>query len=106
MNILDTNLTAIQEQFDVIIAGGGPAGAAAAIAAARAGCSVLVVDRGIHPRPKVCGCCLAPSGIEALTQLGASSVLNQAQQLSTVRLECGDQIIHMRREGGVAIGRD
>ena len=106
MNLLDTNLTAIEEQFDVIIAGGGPAGSAAAIAAARAGCSVLVVDRGIHPRPKVCGCCLAPSGIEALTQLGASSVLNQAQQLSTVRLECGDRIIHMRREGGVAIGRD
>ena len=54
MNLLDTNLTAIEEQFDVIIAGGGPAGSAAAIAAARAGCSVLVVDRGIHPRSKVC----------------------------------------------------
>ena len=106
MNLLDTNLSAIEEQFDVIIAGGGPAGSAAAIAAARAGCSVLVVDRGIHPRSKVCGCCLAPAGIEALTQLGASSVLNQAQQLSTVRLECGDRIIQMRREGGVAIGRD
>ncbi len=106
MNLLDTNLSAIEEQFDVIIAGGGPAGSAAAIAAARAGSSVLVVDRGIHPRPKVCGCCLAPAGIEALTQLGASSVLNEAQQLSTVRLECGDRIIQMRREGGVAIGRD
>ncbi len=106
MNLLATDLTAIEDQFDVIVAGGGPAGSAAAIAAARAGCSVLVVDRGIHPRPKVCGCCLASAGIKVLAQLGASSVLNQAQPLSTVRLECGDQTIHMRREGGVAIGRN
>ena len=66
-----TNLIAITDEFDVIIAGGGPAGSAAAIAALRAGCTVLVVDRGIHPRQKVCGCCLAPAGIKVLAQLGA-----------------------------------
>ncbi len=101
-----TNLSAITDVFDVIIAGGGPAGSAAAIAALRAGCSVLVVDRGIHPRQKVCGCCLAPAGIKVLAQLGASSVLDSAQKLSVVRLECGGQVMQMRREGGVAIARD
>ena len=101
-----TNLSAITDEFDVIIAGGGPAGSAAAIAALRAGCSVLVVDRGIHPRQKVCGCCLAPAGIKVLAQLGASSVLDSAQKLSVVRLECGGQVMQMRREGGVAIARD
>ncbi|MEY4786355.1 MAG: hypothetical protein RL692_249 [Planctomycetota bacterium] len=101
-----TNLSAITDLFDVIIAGGGPAGSAAAIAALRAGCSVLVVDRGIHPRQKVCGCCLAPAGIKVLAQLGASSVLDSAQKLSVVRLECGGQVMQMRREGGVAIARD
>ncbi len=106
MNLLATNVSGIADEFDVIIAGGGPAGSAAAIAAARAGCSVLVVDRGIHPRSKVCGCCLAPAGIEAIVQLGASSVLNRAQQLSTVRLECGDRCVTLQRGGGVAIGRD
>ena len=101
-----TNLSAITDEFDVIIAGGGPAGSAAAIAALRAGCTVLVVDRGIHPRQKVCGCCLAPAGIKVLAQLGASSVLDSAQKLSVVRLECGGQVMQMRREGGVAIARD
>ena len=101
-----TNLSAITDQFDVIIAGGGPAGSAAAIAALRAGCTVLVVDRGIHPRQKVCGGCLAPAGIKVLAQLGASSVLDSAQKLSVVRLECGGQVMQMRREGGVAIARD
>ena len=101
-----TNLSAITDEFDVIIAGGGPAGSAAAIAALRAGCTVLVVDRGIHPRQKVCGCCLAPAGIKVLAQLGASSVLDNAQKLSVVRLECGGQVMQMRREGGVAIARD
>ena len=101
-----TNLSAITEEYDVIIAGGGPAGSAAAIAALRAGCTVLVVDRGIHPRQKVCGCCLAPAGIKVLAQLGASSVLDSAQKLSVVRLECGGQVMQMRREGGVAIARD
>ena len=101
-----TNLSAITDEYDVIIAGGGPAGSAAAIAALRAGCTVLVVDRGIHPRQKVCGCCLAPAGIKVLAQLGASSVLDSAQKLSVVRLECGGQVMQMRREGGVAIARD
>ena len=106
MKAILTQLSAIPDQFDLIIAGGGPAGSAAAIAALRAGCTVLVVDRGIHPRQKVCGCCLAPAGIKVLAQLGASSVLDSAQKLSVVRLECGKQVMHMRREGGVAIARD
>ena len=106
MKNIAINLSAITDEFDVIIAGGGPAGSAAAIAAARAGCSVLVVDRGVHPRQKVCGCCLAPAGIEALVQLGASAVLDGAQQLFTVRLECGDRSVTLQRGGGVAIGRD
>lgn len=100
------NLAQIAGAFDVIVAGGGPAGSAAAISAARSGCSVLLVDRGIHPRNKVCGCCVAPAGIEVLAQLGSSSVLDGAQQLSTVRLECGDRALTVRRGGGAAIGRD
>ena len=106
MKVVATNLAAVADEFDVIVAGGGPAGSAAAIAAARAGCSVLIVDRGVHPRQKVCGCCLAPAGIGVLAQLGASSVLDGAQHVSSVHLECGDRAVIVRREGGVAIARD
>ncbi len=41
--------------FDLIVVGGGPAGASAAISAARAGWRVLLLERGHVPRHKVCG---------------------------------------------------
>jgi len=43
------------ERFDVLVAGAGPAGSATAIHLARAGASVLLVDRAEFPRDKPCG---------------------------------------------------
>lgn len=45
----------VSESYDLIVIGGGPAGTSAAITAARAGCCVLLVERGRFPRHKVCG---------------------------------------------------
>ncbi len=42
-------------KVDVVIAGGGPAGCAAAIALARGGKRVLLLEAGRYPRQKVCG---------------------------------------------------
>jgi geranylgeranyl reductase family protein len=39
----------------VVVAGGGPAGAAAAFTAARAGLSVALIDKSAFPREKLCG---------------------------------------------------
>ena len=41
--------------FDVIVAGAGPAGSAAAATAARAGLRVALLDRAEFPRDKLCG---------------------------------------------------
>src|SRR5262245_4390735 len=41
--------------WDVIVVGSGPAGSSAARAAARAGASVLVLEKAEHPRYKTCG---------------------------------------------------
>src|SRR5882757_6957096 len=41
--------------YDVAIVGGGPAGSTAAYRLARAGASVLLVDRATFPRDKPCG---------------------------------------------------
>ena len=43
------------ETFDVVVVGGGPAGAAAAFTAARAGLRVALVDKAAFPREKLCG---------------------------------------------------
>lgn len=58
------------EKFDIAIIGGGPAGAAAAIAAARNGQSVIVFEKGAHGRDKVCGDGLTPRAVGALNDLG------------------------------------
>ncbi len=58
------------ETYDLIVAGGGPAGSVAALTAARAGLRTLVLDRAHFPRPKVCGDCLNPSVWPVLERLG------------------------------------
>ncbi len=57
---------------DVIIAGAGPAGAAAACHLARSGASVILLDRVTFPRDKVCGDFVGPSALVELDSLGVS----------------------------------
>src|SRR5215469_6498638 len=61
-----------QQKFDVdvLVAGGGPAGLAAAIAARQRGLSVLVVDCATPPIDKACGEGLMPDAQNALQHLG------------------------------------
>jgi menaquinone-9 beta-reductase len=55
---------------DVLVIGGGPAGAAAATVAARGGHSVLVVDKATFPRDKCCGDGLTSGALRRLDALG------------------------------------
>ncbi len=52
--------------YDVLIAGAGPAGCAAAYDLAQAGKRVLLLDRRSFPRPKACACGLTRKTLEAL----------------------------------------
>jgi flavin-dependent dehydrogenase len=47
-------MTIVQKTFDVVVLGGGPAGASTAIHCARAGLETLVLERRALPRDKVC----------------------------------------------------
>jgi geranylgeranyl reductase family protein len=55
---------------DVLVVGGGPAGAAAAIRAAAAGLSVVVCDKASFPRDKTCGDGLTTTALRLLERLG------------------------------------
>lgn len=60
----------VPEQADVVIVGAGPAGAAAAISLARAGRSVVLVDKATFPRDKICGDGLTTGALRHLEDLG------------------------------------
>ncbi len=57
-------------EAEVLIAGGGPAGLAAAIAIAERGFQAAVIDPGRPPIDKACGEGLMPDGLDTLERLG------------------------------------
>jgi len=54
------------EQCDVLIVGGGPAGSSCARALRAAGLDVVVMDKAVFPRDKVCAGWITPAVIDAL----------------------------------------
>jgi flavin-dependent dehydrogenase len=66
-------------EYDVAIAGGGPAGLATAIATAQMGLRPIVLERKSEPVDKVCGEGLLPPAIEALERLGVRRLIDPAQ---------------------------
>ena len=56
----------MNDTWDVVIVGGGPAGLMAAAEAARAGARALVLERAEHPRYKTCGGGLIGTSLAAL----------------------------------------
>ena len=61
---------------DVIVVGAGPAGASAAYFLAGAGIDVLLVDREVFPRGKVCGDGLALRALTVLECMGLGDWLS------------------------------
>jgi geranylgeranyl reductase family protein len=67
----------VREQYDVLVVGAGPAGAAAASWLADQGRRVLVVERKRFPRDKTCGDGLTPRAVRQLHDLGLAEPLAQ-----------------------------
>lgn len=72
---------------DMVVIGGGPAGAAAAIRAARAGAQVTVFEKGPYGRDKVCGDGLTPRAVAALQDLDVG--IDDAHRIDGLRMIAG-----------------
>ena len=78
------------EQFDIAVIGGGPAGAATAIRAARGGARVVVLEKGPQGRDKVCGDGLTPRAVAALHELDIA--LDRAHRIDGLRMIAGRKV--------------
>lgn len=103
---------------EVIVVGGGPAGATVAFFLARAGCDVLVLDRAAFPRDKPCSEYLSPQASRLLHELGALDELDQgpSARLTGMRVHAPDGTafqgsfaaatgFHAFRDHGLAVRR-
>ena len=66
------------DNYDVIVAGGGPAGASAAIHLARDGMRVLLVEQKKFPRAKLCGEFISPECWNHFEKLGVANAMKSA----------------------------
>ncbi|HEY2948431.1 MAG TPA: geranylgeranyl reductase family protein [Micromonosporaceae bacterium] len=74
------------DEYDVAVVGAGPAGAAAALAARRAGARVLLLDREDFPRDKPCGDGIAPHVLDVLSRLGVPDAVAGYSPVPALRL--------------------
>ena len=106
-----TAADAARTRWQVLVIGGGPAGAAAALRLAAGGARVLLIDRGGMPRWKVCGCCLSVAAVRELRLLDCGmdddSVLPfDAVPLKSVCVVHGGRSAVLPLPGGGVVSRE
>jgi flavin-dependent dehydrogenase len=89
---------------DVCIAGGGPAGLAAALALRRQGFRVTVVDCAAPPIDKACGEGLLPDSLVALKSLGVELDAGAGQPFRGLRFIDGASIVTGDFPNGTGLG--
>ena len=90
---------------DVVVCGAGPAGSIAAILLARAGATVLLLDRARFPRDKLCGDTVNPGAVALLHRYGLSHVLDGALPVDGMIVTGASGLRVEGRYGGGVQGR-
>jgi flavin-dependent dehydrogenase len=95
-------------RWDAIVIGAGPSGAMAARRLSLAGASVLLVDKKIFPRSKVCGACLSRAALTELQHAGLGLLVQELGgiALGEFHLRYRGRLLRMDLAGGAAVSRD
>ena len=72
------------QRYDLVIAGGGPSGSAAAWQAAQTGAKVLVLDKAEFPRDKPCGDGLTARAVSYLQKMGLADEVAKFHRVNKV----------------------
>jgi geranylgeranyl reductase family protein len=88
--------TSKDHDYDALVVGAGPSGAAAAYWLAERGHRVLVVERKRFPRDKTCGDGLTPRAVRQLHDMGLAEPLARYQRYDGLRANAHDITIEMR----------
>jgi len=75
---------------EVVVVGGGPAGAATAYWLARDGVEVVVAEKKSYPRHKTCGDGLTPRAIKQLDDMGFEFNVPELHKITGLRAYAGD----------------
>jgi flavin-dependent dehydrogenase/ubiquinone/menaquinone biosynthesis C-methylase UbiE len=79
--------------YDLTVIGAGPAGSACAITAARAGASVLLLEKDQFPRHKVCGEFVSPESLHLLEWLLGEKRFENRPEVKESRVFSGRKVI-------------
>ena len=72
------------QRYDLVIAGGGPSGSAAAWQAAQTGAKVVVLDKAEFPRDKPCGDGLTARAVSYLQKMGLADEVSKFHRVNRV----------------------
>ena len=84
-SVADDSVEGSTQRRDVLVIGGGPAGASAAYWLASAGHRVLVVEKKRFPREKTCGDGLTPRAVHQLEAMGLGPALEPFHRYEGLR---------------------
>jgi geranylgeranyl reductase family protein len=89
-------MTSRDGSHDVLVVGGGPAGAAAAYWLARAGHDVAVVERKTFPRDKTCGDGLTPRAVKQIADMGLYDEIARFHRFDGLRAVAHDITLELK----------
>jgi menaquinone-9 beta-reductase len=82
-------------QYDALVVGGGPGGAAAAYHLARGGARVLLCEKASYPREKVCGDGLTPRAVAQLDAMGLRDQYQGWSRSAGLKVHGGGHVIEL-----------